>query len=145
MVGFSRGTFRFVLLTPAGKLLDCKAGALVLPGHDGFRGVLRNHAPMLCKLGVGIMEVREIAGRGDAFFLVDGGFARISENFVTVLAEEVTTFEGMERDEAEAIVSKARSIVVGGAYIRSQIGAIDVKKARQLVKLARLSSILTGE
>lgn len=145
MVSLSRGTFRCVLLTPGGKLLDCKAGALVLPGHDGFRGVLRNHAPMLCKLGVGIMEVREIAGRGDAFFLIDGGFARISENFVTVLAHEVTTFEGMERDEAEKIISSARSIVVGAAYIRRQKGAVDVERAKQLVKLARLSSILTDQ
>jgi F0F1-type ATP synthase epsilon subunit len=145
MVSLSRGTFRCVLLTPGGKLLDCKAGALVLPAHDGFRGVLRNHAPMLCKLGMGIVEVKDIAGRGDAFFLVDGGFARISENFVTVLAHEVTTFEGMERDEVEKIVSKARSIVFGGAYIRRQIGAGDVERAKQLVKLARLSSILGDE
>jgi len=126
-------------------LLDCKAGALVLPAHDGFRGVLRNHAPMLCKLGVGIVEVREIAGRGDAFFLIDSGFARISENFVTILAHEVTTFEGMGHDEAETIVSRARSIVVGGAYIRRQIEAADVEQAKQLVKLARLSSILTDQ
>lgn len=89
------------------------------------------------------MEVRDITGRGDAFFLVDGGFARISENFVTILAHEVTTFEGMERDEAETIVSKARSIIVGGAYIRRQTGIDDMERAKQLVKLARLSSILT--
>ena len=125
--------------------MDCKAGALVLPAHDGSRGVLRNHAPMLCKLGVGIVEVKDIAGRGDAFFLVDGGFARISENFVTILAHEVTTFEGMERDEAEKIASKAHSIVVGGAYIRGQTGAGDAERAKQLVKLARLSSILSDE
>ena len=145
MVRLSRGTFRCVLLTPGGKLLDCKAGALVLPAHDGLRGVLRNHAPMLCKLSVGIVEVRQIAGRGDAFFLIDGGFARISENFVTVLAHEVTTFEGMERDEVEAIVSRARSIVVGGAYISRQTGAGDMERAKQLVKLARLSSVLNDK
>ncbi|MHC5060229.1 MAG: F0F1 ATP synthase subunit epsilon [Planctomycetota bacterium] len=142
MVQLSRGTFRCVLLTPGGKLLDCKAGALVLPAHDGLRGVLRNHAPMLCKLETGIIEVRQITGREDAFFLIDGGFVRISENFVTILAHEVTTFEGMEPDEAEAIVSKARSIVVGGAYIRRQIGQVDLERAKQLVKLARLSSIM---
>jgi F0F1-type ATP synthase epsilon subunit len=100
---------------------------------------------MLCKLGAGIMAVRDIAGRDDAFFLVDGGFARISENFVTILAHEVTTFEGMGRDEAETIVSRAQSIVVGGAYIRSHIGEADVERAKQLVKLARLSSILTDQ
>jgi len=145
MVSLSRGTFRCVLLTPGGKLLDCKAGTVVLPGHDGLRGVLRNHAPMLCKLGVGIMEVKDIVGRGDAFFLIEGGFARISENFVTILAHEVTTFEGMDRVEAEEIASKALNIVVGGAYILGQTGAGDAERARQLVKLARLSSILSAE
>jgi len=144
MVRLSTGTFRCVLLTPAGKLLDCKAGALVLPAHDGFRGVLRNHAPMLCKLGVGIMQVKDIVGRDDAFFLVDGGFARISENFVTILAHEVTTFEGMERRQAEEIVSEARSVLVGAAYIRTQTGTADAARAAQLVKLARLSSLLSN-
>jgi F0F1-type ATP synthase epsilon subunit len=100
---------------------------------------------MLCKLGVGIVEVRQIAGRGEAFFLIDGGFARISENFVTVLAHEVTTFEGMGRDEAERIVSRARSIIVGGAYIRRQRGAGDMERAKQLVKLARLSMVLSDK
>ena len=145
MVRLSRGTFRCVLLTPQGKVLDCRAGALVLPAHDGLMGVLRNHAPMLCKLGTGIMQVRDIPGRADAFFLIDGGFTRISENFVTVLTHEVTTFEGMERDEAERIVSKAKSIVVGGAYIARQIGAVDVERAKQLVKLGHLSSILSDQ
>lgn len=145
MVRLSRGTFRCVLLTPGAKLLDCRAGALVLPAHDGLRGVLRNHAPMLCKLGVGILEVRDIPDRADAFFLIEGGFARISENFVTVLAHEVTTFEGMERDEAERILSRARSIVVGSGYIRRQLGEVDPERAALLVKLGRLSSILSDE
>ncbi len=145
MVGLGRGVFRCVLLTPGAKLLDCKAGALVLPAHDGQIGILRNHAPMLCKLGVGIMQVRNIAGREDAFFLIDGGFARVSENFVTVLADEVTTFEGAEREEAEAVAAKARQIVVGGAYIRRQMGEVDVEKARLVVKLARLASFIEGE
>ena len=80
MVGLSSGTFRCVVQTPHGCLLDCKSGLVVLPAHDGMRGILRNHAPMLCRLARGIVEVKEIAGRKDAFFLVNGGFAGISEN-----------------------------------------------------------------
>jgi F-type H+-transporting ATPase subunit epsilon len=143
MVGLSIGTFRVVLLTPAAKLLDCKAGSVVLPGHDGLMGILRNHAPMLCKLGLGIMEVKQIAGRDDAFYLIDGGFARVSENFLTVLAYEVTTFEGMDRTEAEQMVSEARSIIVGKAYIRAHMEEVDVEKAALLVKLGRLSPIFS--
>ena len=142
MVGLSTGTFRVVLLTPEAKLLDCRAGSVILPGHDGLLGILRNHAPMLCKLGLGIMQVREIADRADGFFLIEGGFARVSENYLTVLAYSVTTFEGMDRHESEQIVSEARSVVVGKAYIRAQMEEVDVEKAALLVKLGRLSSIL---
>ena len=142
MVGLSKGTFRCVLLTPSARLLDCRAGSVILPGHDGLVGILRNHAPMLCKLGTGIMEVRNIADRADAYFLIEGGFFRVSENFLTILAYEVTTFEGMDPAEAESIVAKARETVVGGAYISRQLGQVDIEKARLITKLGRLAQII---
>ena len=143
MVSLSIGTFRCVLLTPNGKMLDCRAGSLILPGHDGLVGILRNHAPMLCKLGMGIMQVKNITGREDAFFLLEGGFARVSENYVTVLAYDVTTFDEMKHAEAEKIVANAKSIVVGGAYIKRQIGEVDAEKSALLVKLGQLYHIST--
>lgn len=142
MVGLSSGLFRCVMLTPLGKLLDCKAGSLVLPGADGSLGILRNHAPMLCKLAAGIVEVKEMPGRGDAFFLIDGGFLRMSENYATILADDVTTFEQMTESEARETLSKARQVVVGGAYITTQIGKVDLEKAKLLVKLGKLSGII---
>lgn len=144
MVGLSSGIFRCILLTPSGKVFDARVGALVLPAHDGLLGILRNHAPMLCELGTGIMEVKNIARAGDAFYLIEGGFARISENFVTVLAYEVTTFEGMDSKEAEHLLSRARSVVVGGAYVR-QAEDMDTERAALLVKMGRLSSVLSEE
>ncbi|HPD46295.1 MAG TPA: F0F1 ATP synthase subunit epsilon [Anaerohalosphaeraceae bacterium] len=144
MVRISMGVFRCVLLTPSGKLLDCRAGSLVLPAHDGMRGVLRNHAPMLCKLGTGIMEVRDIPDRKDAFYLIDGGFARIALNLVTVLTYDVTTFETMAPEEAELLISRARSVLVGGGYIR-QTEDMDVDRARLLVKMGRLANVAQGQ
>ena len=139
MVALSRGVFRCVLLTPVGKMLDCRAGSVVMPGYDGHIGILRNHAPMLCRLSRGILQVKEIAGRKNAFFLIEGGFARVSENNVTILTDEVTTFEGLQRSEAEHILSKAKAVVVGGAYIQQQIGEVDVEKARLVVRMSQLS------
>ncbi len=140
MVRISTGVFRCVLLTPNGKMLDCRAGSLMLPVHDGMLGVLRNHAPMLCKLGNGILEVRDIADRQDAFFLLEGGFARISLNLVTVLTYDVTTFDTMDRHEAEDLVSRAKSVLVGGEYIR-QTEKMDVDRARLIAKMGRLAGI----
>lgn len=141
MVGLSLGKFRVALLTPKASLLDCRAGSLVLPGNDGYFGVLRNHCPMLGTLSRGIMQVREIPGRSDAFFVVEGGFVRVAENHVTVLAYEVTTFEEKDEKTIEKILYHARSVAAGQAYIRSQQDAIDVDKARLIVHMAELAGI----
>jgi F-type H+-transporting ATPase subunit epsilon len=140
MVKISTGTFRFVLRTPQGTLIDCRSGSLIFPGHDGQQGVLRNHAPMLCKMGLGIIQVKDIHDRDDAFFLVNSGFARVSENFITVLSHDVTTFEGLGDEEAEEMLSKAKSHVAGGAYFSTQTGeAVDLQKAKLIVKMSEMA------
>lgn len=146
MVKISTGTFKFVLMTPKGTLIDCRSGSLMFPAHDGSQGVLRNHAPMLCKLGIGVLQVRDIHDREDAFFLINNGLARISENFVTVLSHDVTTFEGLNVEEAEKMLSKAKSHVAGGAYFSAQTGVeVDMQKAKLIVKMAELAKIAIGD
>jgi F-type H+-transporting ATPase subunit epsilon len=142
MVKISTGTFRFVLRTPQGTLIDCRSGSLIFPSHDGLQGVLRNHAPMLCKLGLGIIQVKDIHGRDDAFFLINSGFARVNENFITVLSHDVTTFEGLDDEKAAELLSKAKSNVAGGAYFSTQTGqAVDLQKAKLIVKMSEMASI----
>lgn len=144
MVGISYGKFRVVLLTPKAKLLDCRCGSVILPAHDGQLGVLRNHCPLLSKMGFGIMQVCEIPDRPDAFFIIHGGFIRISENYMTALAYDVITFEGKDPQTVEAMISQAQSVIAGQEYIRTQQGAIDIKKAKFIVHMAELASVRTS-
>ena len=145
MVGLSRGKFRVVLLTPKAKLLDAKVGSVVVPAHDGQMGILRNHCPTLAALGFGIVQVREIVERSNAFYLIEGGFVRISENHVTVLAYAVTTFEGKDTEAVESMISHARSVVAGQEYIRSQQESIDSRKAGFIVQMAELASVKSSD
>ncbi len=128
-------------MTPKAKLLECRAGSVVLPAHDGQMGIMRNHCPLLSELGFGIMQVHEIPDRPDAYFVLEGGFVRVSENHVTVLAYDVTTFEGMEKKDREELVSHANSVVAGQEYIRTQQEAIDQRKAKYIVQMAQMASI----
>lgn len=128
-------------MTPKAKLLECRAGSLVLPAHDGQMGIMRNHCPLLSELGFGIMQVHDITDRQDAFFILEGGFVRVSENHVTVLAYDVTTFEGMAPKDAEQLVLRAHSAVAGQEYIRSQQEAIDQRKAKFIVQMAAMASV----
>jgi len=144
MAEITRGKFQVVLLTPTAKLIDVRAGSLVVPAHDGHLGILRNHSPMLSELGFGIMQVREIVNRQDAFFVVEGGFIRVSENHVTVLAYAVTTFEGKDQEQIDRMLSKAQSAVAGQEYIRSQQEAMDQRRAKYIVQMAEMMQSPAG-
>jgi len=141
MVGYSSGVFHVVMLTPHGRLLECRASSVVMPGHDGQMGILRNHAPILVKLGFGLLRVEGVVGRPGAYFIVNGGFARVSENNLTILAYDVTTFEGIENKDAQKMLAKAKSIVFGGRYI-SQMEDMEVKKAALVVRMGSLVGVL---
>ena len=91
------------------------------------------------------MQVREIPDRSDAFYIINGGFVRISENHVTVLAYDVTTFEGMEEKAIDSLVSHAHSVIAGQEYIRSQQEAMDQKKAKFVVHMAELAGIQVSQ
>ena len=86
-------TFQCVVIAPTGKLLDCRTASAVFPAHDGQVGVLRDHMPMFCKLGLGIMEVRPLASPSQSpeptVFLIDGGFAMVCANLLKVVSYDV--------------------------------------------------------
>jgi ATP synthase F1 epsilon subunit len=144
MVSLTRGLFRVILLTPKASLLDCRAGSVILPAHDGQRGILRNHCPMLAKLSLGILQIREIVDRPDAFYILEGGFVRVTENHVTILAYDAMTFEGMDKDQTQKLISDAQSVLVGKEYIRTQRGQVDAERSRLIVRMAGLAGVETG-
>jgi F-type H+-transporting ATPase subunit epsilon len=107
-------TFHCELIDPEGKLVDCEALSVVLPAHDGQLGILYNHMPMLCQLGLGVMKVspaptdpaRE-AGRSELLFFVDGGSALVAQNEVTVIAYQALSLQDLESARIEALIAQA--------------------------------------
>ncbi len=77
----------FELVTPERAVLSTEAYLVEIPGSEGDMGVLAGHAPVMTTIRDG--EVRVYAGAGAApqRITVQGGFAEIGENGLTVLAE----------------------------------------------------------
>ncbi len=142
MGSLTSSVFQISFYTPQGKLFEGKAGSLVIPGYDGQWGVLRNHCPLLCVLGFGLVRIEQVVGRPNAYFLVNGGFVRVNDNTATVLAYDVMTFEKMEPEKAKDLMARARSIVHGGEYISSQTDeTMDFEKAAQIVRMGQYARI----
>jgi F-type H+-transporting ATPase subunit epsilon len=142
MVGLTSSVFQISFFTPQGRLFEGKAGSLIIPGYDGQWGVLRNHCPMLCVLGFGLVRIEQVVDRPNAYFIVNGGFLRVNENTATVLAYDVTTFEKMEPAKAKDLLAQARSIIHGGEYISSQTDEVmDFRKAALIVRMGQYARI----
>jgi len=138
------GKFQCVVLTPRAKLLDCKTQSITLSAHDGQMGVWQNHMPMLCKLGLGIMEVRDCITEDDqmpghAYFLVDGGFVRISNNVVTVLAYDVMTLTDIATVDAEKMREEAGKLP-GDNVLAMQQRKKAAQKAALIMQMAQISA-----
>jgi len=109
--------FRCVIISPAGKLLDCQTASVIFTAHDGSRGVLYNHLPMLCELGLGIVEVKLPVARQEKNYngnnhkklaLIDGGFALISSNLVNIIASDAVCGWDIKMEKIEHLLEKAQ-------------------------------------
>src|SRR6185369_17224947 len=76
-------TLQCVVVTPERTVLDTTADSVVVPMYDGELGVLPGRAPLIGRLGPG--ELRARHGATVERFFVDGGFAQVRDNVVTVL------------------------------------------------------------
>ncbi len=87
------------VLTPDGPVTSAEATGVVFPGADGQIGVLGGRSPLLSLVGAGRLAVTRVDGESEEFF-VHGGFVRVAENAMTVLAEECSRVEDIDREEA---------------------------------------------
>ncbi len=78
-------------------MLTDEVDEVVLPGSQGQLGVLPGHIPLLTKLQIGEMLVRD--GGEERRFFVNRGFAEILGDQVRVLAQEC---EGVDEIDVEA-------------------------------------------
>ena len=96
----------FELVSPERLLLSVSAEMVVVPGSEGDFAVLAGHAPMLSTLRPGAIEVYEGDKVQDRIF-VGGGFAEISNDRLTVLADEAMPFADVDRAKLEQSLKDA--------------------------------------
>lgn len=92
-------TLQVCIMTPDRVFWNEKAEEIVLPTNTGQMGVLKNHAPLVTALEVGVMLVRT-KNEWTSLALM-GGFAIVKQNKVTVLVNEAESAETVDPIQAE--------------------------------------------
>ena len=93
------------VVTPERKVADRQVDEVILPGSEGYFGVLPGHAPLLASLKVG-----EISYRAEGkwhFISVAWGFVEVLADRVSVLADIAERAEEIDLDRAQKARSRA--------------------------------------
>ncbi|WP_424944374.1 F0F1 ATP synthase subunit epsilon [Aliiroseovarius crassostreae] len=98
-------TMQFDLVSPERSLASLQATAVQLPGADGDMTAMPNHAPTITTLRPGIVKVESPAG--DAAYAVTGGFAEITANGTSVLAERAVPVAEVTQEVLDSFVQDA--------------------------------------
>ena len=76
----------FDFVSPMSSIFSGEVDSVLIPAKEGDAEILPQHAPFMTALRVGIVEIK-LTDSENLKFLIDGGFADIALEQVTLLAE----------------------------------------------------------
>lgn len=124
---------KFSLVSPAREVFSGAVDHVIAPGTEGDFGVLPHHAPFMSTLKNGVVRVLEGETVAMRVF-VRGGFADVTPEGLTILAEEAVNLADVDAGEISERLQDARNTskaepdnVIAGervAYLESLQAAI---------------------
>ncbi|HUY68914.1 MAG TPA: ATP synthase F1 subunit epsilon [Alphaproteobacteria bacterium] len=134
-------SLRFELVSPEKLVLGRDAALVTVPGGEGDYGVLFGHAPMITSVRPGVIEVYEQEGgtATDTIF-VAGGFAEVTGERCTILAEEAVPVAELKRADLD---EQAKNLAEDINLAKSAEERATAEAALALVK-AKLQAVAVG-
>ncbi len=124
------------IVSPDRLLLSQPVDMAVIPAAEGEMGVLPGHSPMIVLLQGGTITLHE-GGRPTSRLYVSGGFAEITPERCTVLADEAVPVAEVSRAQAEARLQAAQAEVTAAG---TDVAAYDTAAAKVQAARAMLAA-----
>jgi F-type H+-transporting ATPase subunit epsilon len=125
------GNLSLEVVTPDKAVVSDEAQIVVAPGAYGEFGVLPGHTTFLTTLRIGMIRYKDQAGNERIVF-VNGGFAEVMLNTVTVLAESAERRRDIDVERARAALKRAEQRLAEA----SKREDIDFKRAHAALQRA---------
>ena len=132
------------IVSPERLLLSRPVEMVVIPASEGDMGVLEGHAPAIVMLRGGVIALYEDDRITDQMY-VAGGFAEVTPERCTVLANEILAPTDLSREEGErrlAAAQQALAQVDGNDVVAEELALERVQSAQALIEAA--DALLTG-
>lgn len=124
------------IMTPDRIYLNQQAEEIILPTNTGQMGVLKNHAPLMTALDIGVMLIRTKMEWTSIALL--GGFALVKQNKVTVLVNQAETHHTVNPEQALKAYQEAQQQWVEATGAKEKVEAnFALKRARARLQLVK--------
>ena len=115
------GKITFELVSPERLLLSQQVDMVVVPGSEGFFGVLIGHTPLISTLKPGVIEVYD-GGKVVERIFVGGGFAEATPDRCVVLAETAVPVAEIDRTRVVERIQEIRALTTSdGTLVELEI------------------------
>ncbi len=125
------------VVTPDRKVLSTNADVVVCPGVEGQFGVLYGHVPFLSALDIGEMYYR--SGTKTEFLAVAGGFAEVTGEKVTIVAEAAEMGHEIDMERARRALERAQKRLAA-----SKTEVIDWTRAEAALRRSMVRAKVAG-
>ncbi len=125
----AENTFMLEIVTPESILFQDEVQFLVAPGTEGELGILKNHAPIVASLKIGVLRYKDPDGNANKVAL-SGGFVEVIDNTARVLAETAERGDNIDVLRAKAAKERAEK------RIAAQTEDINVLRAQLALQRA---------
>ncbi len=130
--------FKLSIVSPERVLYEQEVKGIVVPGADGYLGVLSHHAPLITSLKPGKITITE-SDEKQLTAAVSGGFLEVSDNIATVLAESVELLEEIDVERARSAYQRAKQ------RIGLKSTDVDIERAQRSLRRAENRLRILGE
>lgn len=135
-------TINFELVSPEEKLIEQPVTLAVIPGTEGDMGVGAGHASFVVALKPGVVHLYQdsIEGESQSKIFIAGGFADVTGENCTVLAEQAVNVNDLDQKEVEQEIQNLNEDL---DRAQDEVEAARIKNRLALAK-AKLTAI-TGQ
>jgi F-type H+-transporting ATPase subunit epsilon len=106
------------IVTPERKILTVTASEVLVPGIEGYFGVLPGHAPFLTRLGVGEISYKDATGTH--YLAAADGAVEVLPNRVTILARLCEPAREIDIERAREAKRRAEETMKQAAKLSDQ-------------------------
>lgn len=94
------------VVTPQKAVVSEEVESVVAPGSEGEFGALKGHTTFLTSLKTGALRYKDAAGK-ERYLFINGGFAEVLPEKVTILAESAERRKDIDVDRAKEAMARA--------------------------------------